>query len=67
MKAVLHDPATGISDTEFINLESSTRTVLPYNPGAGEFTVIEQYTSPSYSEHTKQPHTLDGWLFITTK
>ena len=49
---------------ERITLERSSRGIALFRPDSGEQTLIDTYSSPSYSRSAKRPYVLDGRLFI---
>lgn len=56
-----------VTGTAFINLESSSKSVIFYWPDTGNATVIDSYSSPSYAPHFKRPYTVDDQLFVSNK
>jgi len=68
LKTLVSDPGSGqVTGTKFIQLESSSKSVVLYLPGSGESTVMSSYTSPSYAPHFKRPYTVDDRLYISDK
>ena len=61
LKTLVSDPGSGqVTGTKFIQLESSSKSVVLYLPGSGESTVMSSYTSPSYAPHFKR------WMTAST-
>ncbi|MDA0262684.1 MAG: hypothetical protein O3A93_03055 [Chloroflexi bacterium] len=68
LKTIVNDSSTGaMLGTKFIQLESSSRSVLLYIPDTGETTVLNSYSSPSYAPHFKRPYTLEDRLYVSDK
>lgn len=68
VKTLVQDPGTGEGlGTKFIDLETSSRSVVMYLPDSGDATVINSYSSPSYAPHFKRPYTVGGRLFVSDK
>ncbi len=68
LKTIVNDSRTGaMLGTKFIQLESTSKSVVLYLPESGEATVINSYSSPSYAPHFKRPYTVDGRLYISNK
>ena len=61
LKTIVNDSTSGaMLGTEFIQLESSSKSVVLYLPGRGESTVMSSYTSPSYAPNFKR------WMTAST-
>ncbi|PKB72283.1 MAG: hypothetical protein BZY87_01335 [SAR202 cluster bacterium Io17-Chloro-G6] len=67
LKTVFNDPGSRLAGTKFIELESSSKSVVLLLPDSGEATVIDSYTSPSYAPHFKRPYTIDDHLYVSNK
>ncbi len=68
LKTIVNDSTTGaMLGTKFIQLESSSKSVVLFLPGTGESTVITSYSSPSYAPNFKRPYTVDDRLYISGK
>ena len=68
LKTIVDDSSTGtMLGTKFIQLESSSKSVVLYRPDTGESTVIVSYSSPGYAPNFKRPYTVDGHLYISGK
>ena len=68
LRTVLTDSTTGqMVGSKYINLERKSKAVVMYMPKVGEALVLDAYSSPSYSKHTKRPYSIDDRVFITTK
>ena len=68
LKTVINDSSTGaMLGTKFIQLESSSKSVVLYLPDSGEATVIDSYSPPSYAPHFKRPYTVDDRLYVSNK
>ena len=68
LKTIVNDSTSGaMLGTEFIQLESISKSVVLFVPDNGESTVIVSYYSPSYSPNFKQPYTVDDHLYISGK
>ena len=68
LKTIVNDSSTGaMLGTKFIQLESSSKSVVLYLPDTGESTVITSYSSPSYAPNFKRPYTVDDRLYISGK
>ena len=68
LKTIVNDSTTGeMLGTKFIQLESSSKSVVLYVPDTGETTVIDSYSSPSYAPHFKRPYTVDDVLYVSNK
>lgn len=68
LKTIVNDSTSGaMIGTKFIQLESSSKSVLLYLPDTGETTVIDSYSSPSYAPHFKRPYTVDDRLYVSNK
>ncbi len=68
LKTIVSDSSTGeMLGTKFIQLESSSKSVVLYLPESGDTTVMSSYTSPSWAPHFKRPYTVDDRLYISDK
>ena len=68
LKTIVNDSTPGaMLGTKFIQLESSSKSVVLYLPGTGESTVIVSYSSPRYAPNFKRPYTVDDHLYISGK
>ena len=68
LKTIVNDSTSGaMLGTKFIQLESSSKSVVLYVPDTGETTVIDSYSSPSYAPHFKRPYTVDDVLYVSNK
>jgi hypothetical protein len=68
LKTIVNDATTGaMLGTKFIQLESSSKSVVLYVPDTGETTVIDSYSSPSYAPHFKRPYTVEDVLYVSNK
>jgi len=68
LKTIINDSTSGaMLGTEFITLESSSKSVVIYLPDTGETTVIDSYYSLSYAPHFKRPYTIDNRLYVSNK
>ena len=68
LKTIVNDSTTGaMLGTKFIQLESSSKSVVLFLPDTGESTVITSYSSPSYAPNFKRPYTIDDRLYISGK
>jgi hypothetical protein len=68
LKTIINDSTSGaMIGTKFIQLESSSKSVVLYLPDTGETTVINSYSSPSYAPHFKRPYTIDDRLYVSNK
>lgn len=68
LKTIVNDATSGaMLGTRFIQLESSSKSVVLYLPDTGESTVIVSYSSPSYAPNFKRPYTVDDHLYISGK
>ena len=68
LKTIVNDASTGaMLGTKFIQLESSSKSVVLYLPESGEATVLDSYSSPSWAPHFKRPYTVDGRLYVSNK
>ena len=68
LKTIVNDSTSGaMLGTKFIQLESSSKSVVLYIPDTGEATVIDSYSSPSYAPHFKRPYTVDDVLYVSNK
>lgn len=68
LKTIINDSTSGaMLGTKFIQLESSSKSVVLYVPGTGEPTAIDSYSSPSYAPHFKRPYTVDDLLYVSNK
>jgi hypothetical protein len=68
LKTIVNDSTSGaMLGTEFIQLESSSKSVVLYLPDTGESTVIVSYSSPSYAPNFKRPYTVGDHLYISGK
>jgi hypothetical protein len=68
LKTIVNDATSGtMLGTKFIQLESSSKSVVLYIPDTGESTVIVSYSSPSYAPNFKRPYTVDDRLYISGK
>ena len=68
LRTILTDSTTGeMIGTKNITIERDAKAVVLYLPDSEEAIVMDSYTSPSYSPHTKRPYTLDDRVFIETK
>ena len=68
LKTIVNDSSTGaMLGTKFIQLESSSKSVVLYIPNTGESLIMSNYTSPSWAPHFKRPYTVDDRLYISDK
>ena len=68
LKTIVNDSSTGaMVGTKFIQLESSSKSVVLYLPDTGESTVLNSYSSPSWAPHFKRPYTVNDRLYISDK
>ncbi len=68
LKTLVTQPGTSaVTGTAFIQLESSSKSVVLYLPDSDDATVIDSYTSPSYAPHFKRPYTVDDALYVSNK
>ena len=68
LKTIVNDSSTGeMLGTKFINLETTSKSVVLYLPEIGEATVLDSYSSPSYAPRFKRPYTVDGRLYVSNK
>jgi len=68
LKTIINDSSTGeMLGTKFIQLESSSKSVVLYLPDTGESMVLDSYSSPSYAPRFKRPYTVDGRLYVSNK
>ena len=68
IKTLVTTPGTNeVTGTAFINLESSSKSVVLFRPDTGDATVIDSYSSPSYAPHFKRPYTVDDRFYVSNK
>ena len=68
LRAVLTDSGAGeMIGTKNITIERDAKAVVLYLPDSEEAIVLDSYTSPSYSPHTKRPYALDDRVFLEAK
>ena len=68
LKTIVNDFTSGaMLGTKFIQLESSSKSVVLYVPDSGETKVIDSYSSPGYAPHFKRPYTVEDVLYASNK
>ncbi len=68
LKTLVTTPGTNkVTSTAFINLESSSKSVIFYRSDTRNATVIDSYSSPSYAPHFKRLYMVDDRLFVSNK